>query len=107
MIRHRAGQPDLPEGLNQDEMRQRIRRERRVELAFEGKYFYDIMRWRTAEEIFSKPIMGMKITMEGGVLKYEKIPVRTVSFNPAKNYLQPIPQYAMDQNPKLIQNPGY
>lgn len=106
-IRRRVGQPDLPGGLDQTEMRQRIRNERRVELAFEGKYFYDIMRWRTAEQIFSQPIYGMKITTQGGKLTYEKIPVRTVTFDPSKNYLQPIPQYALDQNQKLTQNPGY
>lgn len=106
-IRLRAGQPDLPAGLSKDEMREKIRQERRVELAFESKYFYDIRRWKTAEQIFNKPIYGMKITEKNGELVYEKIPVRTVTFNPAKNYLMPIPQYAMDQNPKLVQNPGY
>lgn len=106
-VRQRAGQPDLPAGLDQDGIRQRIRRERRIELAFEGKYFYDIMRWKTAEQIFSQPIKGMKITNSGGVLAYNKITVRNVIFNPLKNYLQPIPQYALDQNPNLVQNPGY
>jgi hypothetical protein len=106
-VRSRAGQPALPAGLDQDGMRQRIRRERRVEFALEGKYFYDIMRWRTAETVFSQPIKGMKITSVGGVLTYTKINVRTVTFDPSKNYLQPIPQYALDQNSKLVQNPGY
>ncbi|HEX2976573.1 MAG TPA: RagB/SusD family nutrient uptake outer membrane protein [Bacteroidales bacterium] len=106
-VRQRAGQPALPTGLDQAAMRQRIRRERRIEFAFEGKYFYDIMRWRTAEQVFSQPIKGMKVTSSGGVLTYTKINVRTVTFNPDKNYLQPIPQYALDQNPKLTQNPGY
>ncbi|HLN54952.1 MAG TPA: RagB/SusD family nutrient uptake outer membrane protein [Bacteroidales bacterium] len=106
-VRQRAGQPALPLGLDQSAMRERIRRERRIEFAFEGKYFYDIMRWRTAEQVFSQPIKGMKITSVSGTLKYEKINVRTVTFNPAKNYLQPIPQYALDQNPALTQNPGY
>lgn len=106
-IRQRAGQPALPAGLDQAAMRERIRRERRIEFAFEGKYFYDIMRWRTAEQIFSQPIKGMKITTVSGALKFEKINVRSVTFNPSKNYLQPIPQYALDQNPALTQNPGY
>jgi len=106
-IRRRAGQPVLVAGLNQNEMRQKIRKERRIELAFEGKYFYDIMRWKTAEQIFSKPIYGMKITTVNGKLNYEKIIIRNVLFNPAKNYLQPIPQYAMDQNQKLSQNSNY
>jgi hypothetical protein len=106
-IRKRAKQPDLPLGLSKDQMRQRIREERRIELAFEGKHFYDIMRWKTAAQIFSQPIYGMKITSVNGVLKYEKVPVRNVTFDPTKNYLQPIPQYALDQNPKLVQNPNY
>ena len=106
-LRTRGGLPALPANLTQNEMRQKIRHERRIELAFEGKYFYDIMRWRTAEQIFSQPVQGMKITSAGGVLTYTKIPVRTVLFNPLRGYLQPIPQYAMDQNSLLVQNPGY
>jgi hypothetical protein len=106
-IRRRVNQPDLPTGLSKEQMRQEIRHERRIELAFEGKHFYDIMRWKTAEQIFSQPIYGMKISQTNGTLKYEKVVVRRVTFNPSKNYLQPIPQYALDQNPKLDQNPNY
>lgn len=108
LVRKRAGQPNLPIGLNTADMRTRIRHERRIELAFEGKYFYDIMRWKTAEQIFSQPIYGMKITADqNGKLTYDKVQVRKVKFDPAKNYLQPIPQYALDQNKKLVQNAGY
>lgn len=106
-VRARAGQPSLPLNLSKEQMREKIRHERRIELAFEGKYFYDIMRWRTAETIFKRPIYGMKITEKGGKLIYEKIPVRTVIFDPDKNYLQPIPQYTLDQNTRLKQNPNY
>ncbi|WP_344976633.1 RagB/SusD family nutrient uptake outer membrane protein [Compostibacter hankyongensis] len=106
-IRGRAGLPSLPEGLDQNAMRERIRRERRVELAFEGKRFYDIRRWKTAADIFSRPIHGMKITEVSGKLRYEKIEVRKVTFDAPKNYLMPVPQYAIDQNPKLTQNPSY
>jgi hypothetical protein len=106
-IRERAGLPDLPKGLSINEMRQKIRHERRIELAFEGKRFYDIRRWKIADNIFSQPIHGMKITKQNGKLHYEKIPVRKVTFNLSKNYLLPVPQYAMDKNPKLKQNPGY
>lgn len=106
-IRQRVNQPPLPEGLSQDEMRERIRRERRIELAFEGKYFYDIRRWHIAEEIFSEPIKAMKITEESGQLRYEKVPSETITFDPAKNYLMPIPQTVIDRNPEIDQNPGY
>ncbi|MDX9882221.1 MAG: RagB/SusD family nutrient uptake outer membrane protein [Prolixibacteraceae bacterium] len=106
-VRKRAGQPDLPTGLTKEQMRSKIRNERRVELAFEQKYFFDIIRWKTAEQIFSIPVTGMKISTKNGNLVYEKIPIRTVIFSPSKNYLQPIPQSVMDVNPELVQNPGY
>ncbi|MGK6352016.1 RagB/SusD family nutrient uptake outer membrane protein [Parapedobacter sp. DT-150] len=106
-IRERAGLPKLPVGLSQAEMRSRIRRERRVELAFEGKRFFDLLRWRIAESVFSKPINGMKITGTTGNLNYEVTRIRQVVFDPSKNYLMPIPQTAIDRNPKLIQNPNY
>lgn len=106
-VRSRAGQPNLPLGLTKDDMRSYIHHERRIELAFEGKRFYDIRRWRIAAELFSKPMYGMKITESGGGLQFEKVEVRKITFDASKNYLLPIPQYAIDQNPKIDQNPGY
>lgn len=106
-VRQRAGQPDIPGGLSQGEMRQHIRDERRIEMAFEGHRFYDLRRWRIAEEIFSDPMEGMKITEVNDQLQFERISVRPVSFDASKNYLLPVPQYAIDQNLELDQNPGY
>lgn len=108
-IRKRAGLPDLPTGLTQTQMRERIRRERRVELAFEGKRLFDIWRWRTAEQIFGKPLRAMKITTAGDHLVYEKVDAGggKISFDPIKNYLMPIPQSVIAQNPKIIQNSNY
>jgi hypothetical protein len=107
LVRTRAGLPNVPVGLDQDSMRSVIRHERRIELAFEGKRFYDIRRWQIAPQIFSQPIHGMEITTVSGQLNYAVIPIRTVTFNPARDYLQPIPQTVLDQNPQLTQNPGY
>jgi hypothetical protein len=106
-VRKRAGQPEIPQGLSKDQMRERIRHERRIEFAFEGKRFYDIIRWKIAHEIFSKPIYGMKISANGNDLKYEKVVVRNITFDASKNYIQPIPQAAISQNTKLEQNPKY
>ncbi|WP_343704550.1 RagB/SusD family nutrient uptake outer membrane protein [Chitinophaga sp.] len=108
-VRTRAGLPDLPLGLNQAEMRARIRRERRVELAFEGKRLFDLWRWRTAEQVFSKPLRAMKITTVAGQLVYEKVNAGggKIAFDPAKNYLMPIPQSVIAQNEKIVQNPNY
>lgn len=108
-IRRRGDLPDLPTGLNKDQMRERIRRERRIELAFEGKRIFDIWRWKIAEDIFKQPLKAMKITESGGDLIYEKVNIDggKVIFNPSKNYLMPIPETVIARNSKINQNPGY
>ncbi|MEN0052545.1 MAG: RagB/SusD family nutrient uptake outer membrane protein [Mucilaginibacter sp.] len=108
-IRARGGLPNLPTGLSQDGMRQRIRRERRIELAFEGKRLFDLWRWKIAEQVFSQPLRGMKITPSGNTLTYQKVAIASakITFNPAKNYRMPIPQTVIAQNSKITQNPGY
>ncbi|MEO8414810.1 MAG: RagB/SusD family nutrient uptake outer membrane protein [Ginsengibacter sp.] len=109
-IRERSALPDLPLGLSQSEMLKAIMRERRVELAFEDKRFWDLIRWRIAEVNLNKPLHGISITVgAGGVLQYQFIPARggDRKFYAGKNYLFPIPQNVMDKNSKLSQNPGY
>jgi hypothetical protein len=108
-VRKRAGLPDLPADLSKEDMRVRIRRERRVELAFEGKRLFDLWRWKTAEQVFSKPLRAMKITTVGGQLVYEKVNAGggKIAFDASKNYLMPIPQSVIAQNEKIVQNPNY
>ena len=50
-VRERVGMPALPTGLSQTQMRERIRKERRVELAYEGKRYMDLKRWKIAHEV--------------------------------------------------------
>lgn len=66
-IRARSGMPPLPAGLSQDEFRKRIRKERGIEMAFEGHHFWDIRRWLAGEELCSGPFYGLKI--------YKNLPV--------------------------------
>ena len=110
-IRARAELPDLTPGLGQSEMRDAIRHERRVELAFEDKRYWDLIRWRTAHIVLNNPVHGITIVGTPGGFTYAPvaIPGGSKKFFEAKNYLFPIPQYAIDQNPKLQgqQNPGY
>jgi len=109
-IRKRSALPDLPAGLGKSEMRTAIRRERRVELAFEDKRYWDLIRWRIAEVNLNKPLHGVSITVgPGGALQYQYIPARggDRKFYANKNYLFPIPQEVMDKNSKLTQNPNY
>lgn len=107
-IRGRAGvnMPPLPAGLNKEEMRERIRRERQVELAFENFRFWDVRRWRLGEELF-QDIYGMRITKQpDGDLTHEKFVLENRIYKPAFD-LFPIPQSEMNRNTALVQNPGY
>ena len=84
--------PDIPTGLSQSEMREVIRHERRIELAMEGLRYSDVRRWKIAEQVMDG------INDPGG----------TRSFNPARDYLWPIPGAEFDiEGTQLEQNPGY
>ncbi|MDR1866452.1 MAG: RagB/SusD family nutrient uptake outer membrane protein [Bacteroidales bacterium] len=114
-IRKRAGiQADadnrygLPVTYSQEEMRNIIHNERRIELAFEEHRFYDIRRWRIAENVMNTPVEGMKITKLGdNSFRYERISVQNSVFDAAKMYWFPIPYYEITSNPQLEQNPGW
>ena len=111
-IRSRAGLPNLQPGLSQDKMRDAIRQERRVELCFEDKRYYDIVRWKLAETVLNVDRHAMKITNtspndNSGVWKYEVVPLNHPHVFTQRMYLNPIPQPVLAQNPKLVQNPGY
>lgn len=59
-IRTRAGLPNLPAGLSKEQMREKIRHERRVELAFEnGSRYFDLKRWRIMGDVYSKVTDGI------------------------------------------------
>lgn len=108
-IRARAKVPDLAPGLGQDAMRTAIRRERRVELAFEGKRYWDLMRWGIAGINLNQQLHGISITNNNGTFVYKPvtIPGGDRKFDATKNYVFPIPQSAIDQNKNLTQNPNY
>lgn len=103
-IRNRAGMPDVDRSRynTQEKLRELVRRERRVELAFEGQRFFDIRRWRIGEKV-------MGGTVHGAVSPETKQPivVETRQFNPEKDYLWPIPIRELNTNPKMVQNKGW
>ncbi len=88
--------PPLPSNLDKNEMREAIRHERRVELAGESSYFYDIRRWRTIDTLMNQPVYNYK----GNLIQNRK-------FDPKRDYFWPIPFTEIDLNPNLEQNPGY
>jgi len=109
-IRNRSGMPNLPAGLDQDEMRERIRHERRIELAFEAHRFFDVRRWKIAEDILGSTIHGMDI-QSGSSLQdpefYNRVKIEDRVFNAPKHYLWPIRISEIEKNPNLVQNLGW
>ena len=116
-VRTRAKLPTLEttyggQTLSQSQMRDVIRNERRVELCFENKRYYDIIRWGTALSVLNVDRHGMKITNSvpadnSGVWQYTPVLLGHPHVFTQKMYLNPIPQPVIDQNPNIKQNPNY
>lgn len=114
------------------DMRSEIRRERTVELAFEGFRWDDLRRWKTAETELIKSVLSIKVTrtqwdapavtidgnhtpgifynlsasqLENGTKVLQ--PSGQSSFNPAKHYLLLLPTKQISLNLELEQNPGW
>lgn len=108
-IRSRAGMPDLPAGLSQSEMRERIRNERRVELAYEEHRYFDVRRWLIAEDVENEQAKGISVTKNGdGTFTYQvKEALGGKNFQ-SQHYWFPIPMEEINaSNGAIDQNPGY
>ena len=92
--------------VDQAALKQIVRDERRKELAFEaGHRFFDIRRWRIAEDVLSGWLHGIKTDVlpdDGG---YQRVDFKT--FDARKHYLWPIPQSERDLNKSLSQNDNW
>ncbi|WP_298732543.1 RagB/SusD family nutrient uptake outer membrane protein [uncultured Chitinophaga sp.] len=108
LVRKRAGLSpyQLPAGFSREQMREAIRAERRVELAFEGHRFWDVRRWKIAEETETRMMSGMEVRRAGGNVTYTIFPVRKHNFRTAM-YLWAIPQSETAKSPELTQNPSW
>ena len=105
MVRERVDMPPLQEGLGRGEFRQKVREERRVELAFENHRFWDIRRWQTGPS--TQEIYGVNIDRLGeNNFEYERVLVEDRVWND-RMYLYPIPQNEVFINESLEQNPGW
>ncbi|WP_026953558.1 RagB/SusD family nutrient uptake outer membrane protein [Algoriphagus vanfongensis] len=143
MVRARAYKVDYSDtssypaviSMNQAELREVIRFERRMEFAFEGNRYRDIIRWGIAEKALNQSIYGLldpvdlkeKVVDQGlwffpmtpevdenGIADlspmYEAGLVKRLairSFDGSKQYLWPIPTKEILINDNLNQNPGY
>lgn len=121
---------------NQAKLRTILRYERRSELAWENKRWFDIIRWRQIETALQRPLYVMlqdknKLlenydngdwffpkdvlpdVMDDGTIDFSamyatgKIQIIFPRSVPARQYLLPIPLKELAINPNLVQNPGY
>ena len=104
-----------------------IRRERRVELFFEGFRYDDLRRWKQGKKLEKKDY-GMrwddanknrvdpdgKATVQVGSVNgvpylepYKGTDFETPVFDESKHYYWPLPLNVLSQNPALEQNPGW
>lgn len=106
-LRQRAGFTD-PAALTfptSGDLTQIIRRERRTELALEGLRIDDIRRWRIAEAVLNGYAHGARFgdpAVDNGYIRAQRR-----QFDPARNYLWPLPASELNLNKSLTQNPGY
>jgi hypothetical protein len=110
---------------DKDEMRKIVRREERIELAFENKRYWDLIRWGnyegrtdyyTAMVELNKPRLGAKEVADGAGFRTETVLVHNSVFY-QRNYLFPLFRVWLENNPTMMkqngpewvngQNPGY
>jgi len=111
LIRERAGIPEygsleLAAPVGQDAVRNAIHRERRIELFVENVRYFDVRRWKIAEDVLDGPIHGKDINAPAEADFYNTVEIETRIFRP-QDYLWPIPQGELNANPSLQQNPGW
>ena len=88
-VRNRANLPNLTPGLDMATFREAVLHERRMELAFEGQRWFDMIRVNNGQ-------FGLDFLHSIGKTNATE-----------KHLLFPIPQIEIDRNPNLIQNPGW
>lgn len=113
LVRQRAGLPGLTGNLSQNALREEIYLERRLELCFEGKRYFDTRRWKRANsDGFRQGGTYTGMNMDAGnTLNSPQFHTRVnaVLRRPWHDrfYFLPWPQQEMDRNKALVQAPGY
>lgn len=96
------GKPSTKEGL-----REIIRRERLIELVFEGSRLWDLRRWKEAAVELNKPITGWDRTQSAAAGYYRVVNIFPQKFIAPRDYFWPIREYSISVNPMLVQNTGW
>lgn len=100
--------PDVTE--SGADLMERIKRERRIELAFEEHRYFDVRRWKIAEKTdnFDPMSIDIRKNENTGKLAYKIVPLQsTRKFIVPQHYLMPIPNDEIRKNSLLEQNQGY
>lgn len=98
--------PDITE--SGDALLKKIQHERRIELAFEEHRYFDVRRWKIAEQTDNYDLTGVHVVKEtNGQKSYGlKTVEKSLKFY-KQHYLMPIPRSEIERNNKLMQNPDY
>lgn len=94
--------PNTKEG-----MRNIIKRERLIELAFEGQRTFDLRRWLDAMDVFNEPVRGWDYQGTTAEDYYQRTVYLTNRGFSYRNYLWPIKNSTLTVNSNLVQNPGW
>ncbi|PWG80958.1 RagB/SusD family nutrient uptake outer membrane protein [Pararcticibacter amylolyticus] len=108
LIRKRAGIPEygspgLPP-VSGATLIQKIRDERRIELAFESHRWFDVRRWKIVKSVMGN-LHGMNVDGDGDEF-YRRVVADNHIWKEAY-YWFPLSQYEMDRGHQLVQNPGW
>jgi hypothetical protein len=96
-VRNRVNLPDLPTGLTKEQLADSIYRERGWEFIGEAQLYFDGLR---TDRIGNNVKTHVEAGVAQGIFLYQPL-----EFVPTKNFIWKIPQYDLDSNPALIQNP--
>lgn len=104
LIRARVGLPEVS-GLSGDNLMAVIRHERKVELAYEGQYYWDMRRWGLSTTALTGIRRhGLKIEPMGGSYRYTYVECDRENMNyPSKLNRFPIPQSELNNNKDIEQ----
>ncbi|WP_257670349.1 RagB/SusD family nutrient uptake outer membrane protein [Parapedobacter tibetensis] len=115
LIRERSGLDGVVESWNEharnpnkpntkEGLRQIIHQERAIELAFESQRFWDLRRWKTAQDELNTPIFGWDYRQNSPQTYYRRVVMYNRTFT-QRDYFWPISINELRRNDKLLQSP--
>lgn len=93
--------------LTKEGLREIIHKERSIELSFEGKKYFDVLRWKEANRYFTSPMKGWNTTGSDPGQYYILMTLQNRVWQTPRDYLMPLPLWDINRNPNLVQNPGW